>query len=112
MISQKQAERILTQAQIIGTLNRCIGIELMQDLTDVRFKHPTLNNHTRRLKEAVNGITLHLGTIVQVKNRDEFDYEYALEMHRVVKHFCGLSTEQLRGFMDKVDDELNRLSND
>lgn len=110
MISQKQAERILKQAQIIGTLNRCIGIEIMQDLTDVRFKHPTLNNHTRRLKEAVNGIMLHLGTIVQVKNRDEFDYEYALEMHRLITHFCGMSTEQIRDFMDKVDSELDKLS--
>lgn len=107
MISEKQAIRILKQAQIIGTLNSCMGIEVMQDLTDIRFKHPTLNNHRRRLKEAIDGISTHLGAIVQVKDRDEFDYEFSIEMHRLVSHFCGLSTEQLRGFMDRVDEEIN-----
>lgn len=108
MISEKKAIRILNSAQIIGTLNRCIDIEVMQDLTDVRFKHPTLNNHSRRLKEAVKGITIHLGTIVQVKNRDEFDYDFAVEMHRLVTHFCGMSTEQLRKIMDEIENNLTK----
>lgn len=108
MISEKVALRILKTAQFIGGISRCMDIEVTKDLTDARFKHPTLNNHNRRIKEGIKGISNYIGTIVQVKNRDEFDYDYSVELHRVITHFCGLTTEQLREFMDRVDEELDK----
>lgn len=102
--------RILKSAQVIGTLVECINIEVMHDLIDARFKHPTINNHNRRLKESIQGIKLHLGTIVQVKDRDHFDYEFAVEMHRLVTHFCGMTTEQIKQIMDVIEEKIK--SND
>lgn len=102
-LTQQRAERILKSAQIIGAALEVISIEMQMDLTDTRFKNPTSNNHLRLIKQSLNGIKSHLNTIVYAKDKEELEYDFGIEIHRLLTHFAGYETEKLRDFNDRIE---------
>ena len=102
-ITQDRSHRILKSAQTIGVALEVISIEMQMDLTDTRFKNPTTNNHLRMMKQSLQGIRSHLNTIVYAKDKEELEYDFGIEMHRLFTHFVGYNTQHLKDFNDRIE---------
>lgn len=102
-VTEKRALRILQSAQIIGVALEVISIEMQMDLTDSRFKNPTANNHLRLVKQSLKGIKSHLDSIVYAKDKEELEYDFGIEMHRLFTHFAGYDTQHLKDFNDRIE---------
>lgn len=100
----KRLVSISRSIQKIYTLAETINIEIISDLTDVKFKkNIPLNNSVRNLKQSVSSIKTHIAEYGQVKDRGDFDNDFALAIWRLIDHFAFLPTEQINNFMDGVD---------
>lgn len=106
-LTEAQTHRILKTAQFLGVTLEAIGIEMQMDLTDTRFKNPVANNHLRLAKNGIAGVKQHLESIVKAKDKDELEYDFAIEVHRLITHFCGYSTDKLKDFNDKIEEMYN-----
>lgn len=102
-ISEEAILNLLEHVQFIGTAAEMIKIEHMSRLVDHRFKNPVLNNHAKKIKESAAMIQTHLSSLTYNKDREFFEYDYAVQLHRVLKHFIGLSVQQVEEFMDSVE---------
>lgn len=100
--------RLISFMQTIQKLNaiaEVANIEITATVTDVKFKgNIPLNNAIRNLKASTESIRLHLAEYGNVKDRKDFDNEFALAMWRVVDLFSGMGTEQINSFVDGVEE--------
>lgn len=102
--TDKRIPRILKTIQLISLLAEIAKIEIQHDLTDTKFKNNrSLNNHVRNLKQAANSIQTEMSAFGKLKDREEFSYNYAIEMHRLISYFSMLTSEQIGQFMDNVE---------
>lgn len=95
--------RVLKSAQNIALLAECISVEFQTDLVDTRFRQPAINQHSKRIRDSIEAIKIHLAGMVKNKDREFFSYDYAVEIHRVIDYFSNMSVEQVRDFMDRVE---------
>lgn len=102
MTDEKKA-RILTSVQLINLCAEIIAIEYQNDLVDSRFKQPAINNHSRRIKEGAQAIKTHLTSLATNKDKDFFNYDYSVEMHRLITQVLQMPAEQLRGINDQLE---------
>ncbi len=103
-LSEQRVYNILQSVQIMQVLSEAIKIEFQSELIDTDLKNPAINQHAKRIKESASAIQIHLTGLVKNKDKEYFSYEYAVEMHRVIKHFVGMDINQVREFMDGVDE--------
>lgn len=95
---------LLTHAQFIGVCAELIQIEHRNRLIDTRFSNPAINQHAKRVKESSQMIQTHLSSLTVVKGREFFSDEYCVQLHQALKHFIGLSVEQLTEFVDTIQE--------
>lgn len=95
---------ILKSVQIMGVLAHLIQIEYQTRICDLKFKQPSVNNHARKIKESTEQIQKDLAFQFKLKDREQMAYEHSVELWRVFDHFCKLTTEEVRDFMDGVDE--------
>ena len=99
----KTVFEILKSAHIIGLLAKTIDVEMQNRIIDTKFTNPNTNNHVRRIKEASQTIQKDLAYQFKVKDYESMTYDYVLEFYRVVNFFSEKSADELREFMDGVE---------
>lgn len=102
-ITEEAVANLLEHVQLIGLSAEIIKIEYQSRLVDTRFKNPNINNHAKRIKESANMIQTHLASLTYNKDREFFEYEYCVQLHRVLKHFMQLRIDQLETFMEGIE---------
>jgi len=102
-ITPESVFEVLKSAHIIGLLAKTIDVELQQRVVDTKFKNSNTNNHVRRIKEGVEVIQKDLAYQFKVKDYESMTYDYALQFHRLVDYFSEKSADQIREFMDGVE---------
>lgn len=105
----KQMEKFFKSTQIMLSMIGVAEIERQIHLIDYRFKNPNLNNHMKRVREGLEAVKNHFGNFVQLKDKEEFDYEFTIELHRLFSFFIGLSTGQLREYADGLEELLSNV---
>lgn len=100
--------KVLSYVQLVALCAEAIMIEYQDTTIDMRFKNPAINNHSKRIVESANAMKLHISSISQNTNREEFTYNSSLQFHRLIKHFMNLTPQQIENFMDLVDGEMKK----
>lgn len=101
---QARLLRMAKNIQEMYTLAEVLRVMLQMDVTDVKFKgNIPLNNEVRNLKQAINGIQLHLAQYGQVRDREDFSNDFSIAMYRVLQFFAYMPTDAINSFMDKCD---------
>lgn len=109
---EKQAD-LLKSIHILGILSRCMEIEFANDMVDTKFKSPNINNHNRKIKESLTAIKSTINSGLQpfkVKSQEYMEYDYAVQMYRVIDHFTDMGLDVITEFMDEVD-KLKKQNN-
>lgn len=102
---EKQAD-LLKSVHIIGVCARLIQIEFANDLVDTKFKQPLVNQHAKRIAESSQQIKSALNSPhmpFKVKSQEYMDYDYALQMHRIISYFTDMGLEKITEFADGLD---------
>lgn len=99
----KTVFEILKSAHVIGLLAKTIDVEYQTRIVDTKFKNPNTNNHVRRIKEASETIQKDLAYQFKVKDYEAMTYDYVLQFHRLIDYFAEKSADQIREFMDGVE---------
>lgn len=93
---------LLENTQFIGLMASLIRVEFQSNLVDSRFKQPAINQHGKRIQESAKAIEVHLSSVVDLKDRESFNYEFAPEMIELIKYFSRYPAEKIREFMDGI----------
>lgn len=102
---EKQSD-LLKSVHIIGVCARLIEIEYANDLIDTKFKQPLINQHSKRIKESAEQIKKALNSPnnpFHVKSKDYMDYEYSLQLYRVIDFLTDMGLEKITEFADGMD---------
>lgn len=101
----EKEKRVLEYVQFVAVCAELIKVEWQQELIDVRFKSPQINNHARRIVESAEQITKSLSSISYNTDREEFNYNTVLQVHRMLKHFFQYPTSKIEELMDLIEKE-------
>lgn len=107
--SLERKVRLLENVQMIGLLTDLIKIAYQDNLVDSKFKNPALNLHRGKIRDSADAISLHLSSIADLKDREEFNNNYCAEMYALIKHFSHYPTDKLREFNEGIA-ELEKSS--
>ncbi len=95
---QKQFE-LLRSVQLIGVMAQMIQVEFQNHFVDTKHRNPIINNHAKRIKESSETIMRYLKQSgFEIKDKEEFNYDYVLNMYEIFAHFTQMSPEQLKEY--------------
>lgn len=103
---EKKVIDFMRSVQFILASIGTIEVEWQMYMVDYKFKSPNMNNHLKRMRESMREVKRHFANFVQVKDQDEFSYEYTVQLHRVMALFSGLHTDQLSEYADGLEELL------
>lgn len=101
----EKEKRVLEYIQFVAVCAEMIKVEWQQELIDIRFKSPVINNHARRIIESAEQITKSLSSISFNTDREEFLYNSTLQCHRLLKHFMAYPVEKIDELMNLIESE-------
>lgn len=105
-----RAFKVWRSAQIMHAAVGMIKIQQAHELTDTKFKNnQLLNNHIKRLDESIQAISHEVAMFASINDKDEFAYEFAVEMYRLFSYFAMKPTEQISSLMDHIE-EMDRFN--
>lgn len=102
-ISHESQAEILKSVHIIGVLADVMTIEYSKRIIDTRFKLPTSNQHAKRIKESTEAIKRDTQYQFKVKDREFMQYEYAIEVWRLLDYFSEMGIDKIREFNDGLE---------
>lgn len=103
---EKKVIDFMRSVQFILASIGTIEVEWQMYMVDYKFKNANMNNHLKRMRESMREVKRHFANFVQVKDQDEFSYEYTVQLHRVMALFSGLHTDQLAEYADGLEELL------
>lgn len=105
----EKEQRILRHVQVMSVLASCMEIEYMNDLVDMRWKDPNMNNHIRRIKESLEQIKKGLNFKYKIKDKELMTIDHPVQVHRLFNYFSTMDTTQLSELMDAYEeyDKIN-----
>jgi len=99
---------LLKSMQVIGLATEIISIEYHDALVDSKFKNANLNNASRLIKQSVQSIKTHMASITNIKDKEFYEYEYSLEIHRLLRLTCGLDISEIQAINNALESELEK----
>jgi hypothetical protein len=102
-LTPERTANIFQSVQFMQVMAELIKVEFQMHM-DTDFKNPAVNQHASKIKQSAEAIQLHLSGIVKAKDPEFFKNEYTPEIYRVFRFFIGMDAEQIREFMDGVEE--------
>lgn len=100
---------ILKDVQFISTVMQLVLNRWHANLFDAHLSGQALKGFSRQIYNAAEGMRREIGMKFNSKDKDEFEFELATSMDRVVSFFCLLPAPLIDSIMDSLEAEKRRI---
>ena len=95
--------QILRSLHIIGVLAKVIQVEHSSRIFHIDFKTPQVMLQSQQIVNSADEIGNEVKKSFVVKNEEKMDYDYVLQMHRIIDYWSDKGANALKAEANRLD---------